>query len=151
MADFFREKDRAGIAAGGPRVNEEWVFFASDGHRELLETIKTPVFDGRGRLLGVLGIARDITQRKQAEASLREQEAFFRLIAENMGDMVTVLDVQGRRLYDSPAYRALFGKPDEVQEADPFASVHPDDRERVRDVYKRQAYACRRGRRRPGR
>ncbi|MBL8368189.1 MAG: PAS domain S-box protein [Candidatus Accumulibacter sp.] len=135
LADFFREKDRAAIAAGGPRVNEEWVSFASDGHRELLETIKTPVFDGRGRLLGVLGIARDITQRKQAEASLREQEAFFRLIAENMGDMVTVLDVQGRRLYDSPAYRALFGKPDEVQEADPFASVHPDDRERVRRAF----------------
>jgi len=135
LADFFREKDRAAIAAGGPRVNEEWVSFASDGHRELLETIKTPVFDGRGRLLGVLGIARDITQRKQAEASLREQEAFFRLIAENMGDMVTVLDVQGRRLYDSPAYRALFGNPEEVQEPDPFASVHPDDRERVRRAF----------------
>jgi len=135
LADFFREKDRAAIAAGGPRVNEEWVSFASDGHRELLETIKTPVFDGRGRLLGVLGIARDITQRKQAEASLREQEAFFRLIAENMGDMVTVLDVQGRRLYDSPAYRALFGNPEEVQEPDPFASVHPDDREGVRRAF----------------
>jgi PAS domain S-box-containing protein len=135
LADFFRESDRAAIAAGAPRVNEEWVSFASDGHRELLETIKAPVYDGRGGLLGVLGIARDITQHKQAEARLREQEAFFRLIAENMGDMVAVLDLQGCLVYDSKAYRALFGKPDALPDRDPFALVHPDDREHVRQAF----------------
>ncbi len=66
LADFFREKDKAAILAAGPSINEEWVTFASDGHRELLETIKTPVFDQTGKLLGVLGIARDITERKQS-------------------------------------------------------------------------------------
>jgi PAS domain S-box-containing protein len=135
LADFFRESDRAAIAAGAPRVNEEWVSFASDGHRELLEIIKAPVYDERGGLLGVLGIARDITQRKQAEARLREQEAFFRLIAENMGDMVAVLDLQGCLVYDSKAYRALFGKPDALPDRDPFALVHPDDREHVRQAF----------------
>jgi len=74
MADFVREKDRAAIAAGGPSINEEWVCFASDGHRELLETIKAPVFDERGGLVGVLGIARDITQRKRDEAELQRQK-----------------------------------------------------------------------------
>ncbi|WP_313951287.1 PAS domain S-box protein, partial [Accumulibacter sp.] len=74
LADFFREKDRAAIAAGGPSVNEEWVTFASDGHRELLETIKTPVYDQRGGVLGVLGIARNITQRQLDETELRRQK-----------------------------------------------------------------------------
>ncbi len=42
LADFFRDHDRKAIDAGKPSINEEWVTFADDGHRELLETIKTP-------------------------------------------------------------------------------------------------------------
>jgi PAS domain S-box-containing protein len=71
LADSFRSNDHAAIAAGGPRVNEEWVTFAADGYRGLLETIKTPVRDARGRVLGVLGIARDITARKDAEERIQ--------------------------------------------------------------------------------
>jgi PAS domain S-box-containing protein len=66
---------------------------------------------------------------------LREQEAFFRLIAENIGDMVAVLDLEGRRLYNSPSYRALFGEPDALQGTDSFADIHPDDRDKVRKVF----------------
>ncbi|RIX46776.1 MAG: PAS domain S-box protein [Rhodocyclales bacterium GT-UBC] len=62
LADFFRANDRAALAAGGPRSNEEWVTFASDGHRELLNTTKAPMVDNEGRLIGVLGIGRDISQ-----------------------------------------------------------------------------------------
>jgi PAS domain S-box-containing protein len=71
LADFFRTNDRAAMAAGGPTVNEEEVSFASDGHREILQTIKTPFFDGTGNVVGVLGIARDVTAQKTAEAELR--------------------------------------------------------------------------------
>jgi hypothetical protein len=38
----------------GPSVNEEWVAYADDGHRELLETFKTPMRDSQGKLIGVL-------------------------------------------------------------------------------------------------
>ena len=75
LADFFREHDRKAMAAGKPSSNEEWVTFADDGHRALLETVKTPMLDGEGRLIGVLGIARDITERKQAEDLLEQQNA----------------------------------------------------------------------------
>ena len=70
LADFFREHDRIAMAAGKPSVNEEWVVFANDGHRALLETIKTPMQDAKGNLIGVLGIAHDITARKQLEQQL---------------------------------------------------------------------------------
>ena len=72
LADFFRDNDRKAIAASQPTTNEEWVTFASDGHRELLETIKTPVYDSRGHLLGVMGLGRNITQRVQAEQGRKE-------------------------------------------------------------------------------
>lgn len=70
LADFFRDKDKAAMAAGGPRMNEEEITYADAGHREILETIKTPMLDAEGRLIGVLGIGRDITGRKQAEDAL---------------------------------------------------------------------------------
>ncbi len=66
LADFFREKDMAAISAGKPAVNEEEITYADDGHKEVLETVKTPMFDAYGKLVGVLGIAHDITRRKEA-------------------------------------------------------------------------------------
>jgi PAS domain S-box-containing protein len=67
LADFFRNHDKAAIAKGKPSKNEEEVTFADDGHREILETIKTPIYRNDGQLVGVLGIGRDITERKRAE------------------------------------------------------------------------------------
>lgn len=84
LGDFFRQKDREAIAKGGPSVNREEITYADDGHRELLETIKTPMFDGQGKLIGVLGLARDITASCQAEEALRQSEATYRSLFENM-------------------------------------------------------------------
>ena len=55
------------MEAGKPSSNEEWITFADDGHHALLNTIKSPMFDVEGKLIGVLGIARDITEIKKAE------------------------------------------------------------------------------------
>ena len=74
LADFFREHDRNAMAAGKPTCNEEWITFADGGHRVLLETIKTPMYDGKENLIGVLGIGREITERKQHEQELLKIE-----------------------------------------------------------------------------
>ena len=63
QAEFFRQKDREAMAAGAPRVNEEWITLAEGGARVLLETLKTPVLDAFGAPIGVLGIGRDITEQ----------------------------------------------------------------------------------------
>ena len=84
LAHFFREKDRIAIESGKPSFNEEELTFADDGHKELLETIKTPMFDADGKLIGVLGIARDITDRKRTEQELARNEALFHGLFDNM-------------------------------------------------------------------
>lgn len=71
LADFFRENDRAAMEARASRVNEEQLTFAIGGYCGQFETIKTPMYDGQGGLIGVLGIARDISERKRADAELR--------------------------------------------------------------------------------
>ncbi|WP_210395938.1 diguanylate cyclase domain-containing protein [Motiliproteus sediminis] len=74
-ADFFRRKDREMLAARKTRKNEEWVTYP-DGRRALLETQKTPLRDTRGEIDGLVGISRDITQRKQAEEKVARM-AFY--------------------------------------------------------------------------
>lgn len=72
QADGFLANDRRAMAAGEPTVNEEWLNFAEGGYRGLFETIKTPMRDTDGQIVGILGIARDITARKAAEEQIRQ-------------------------------------------------------------------------------
>jgi two-component system, cell cycle sensor histidine kinase and response regulator CckA len=60
---------------------------------------------------------------------LSEQEQMFRLITENAEDLITVVDREGKRLYDSPGYAKL-GYAAGDRNRDPFPEqIHPDDRE----------------------
>ena len=67
LADSFKEYDRIAAEKGGPSYNEEWVTFADGGKRLLLDKTKVPMYDSSRQLIGILGIARDITKRRQAE------------------------------------------------------------------------------------
>ncbi len=80
LAQFFRENDNAAIAAGRSVVNEETVTYKDDGHIEELETIKTPMYDDQGNLIGVLGVARDITKRNRIAEELKESEMRFKAL-----------------------------------------------------------------------
>src|SRR5208337_4223431 len=97
-ADFFRRRDKAAIAAGVPTINEEEVTFAEDGHREVLETIKTPIYANDGQLIGVLGIGRNITERKRAEQIQRESEEKYRSLIETTNTGYVILDDSGNVL-----------------------------------------------------
>jgi PAS domain S-box-containing protein len=68
QADAFRAADAAAMRSAVPVSNEEWITFADNGQRALLETVKAAVRDEQGAVVGVLGIGRDITRRKQTEA-----------------------------------------------------------------------------------
>ena len=88
LADFFRANDQLAIHADRPTINEEWITFADDGHRAFLETTKTPMRSGNGQLDGVLGISRDITERKAIEAKLQmHQEDLQELVDERTKEL----------------------------------------------------------------
>jgi diguanylate cyclase (GGDEF)-like protein/PAS domain S-box-containing protein len=109
LADFFRKHDRLAMDKDGPSVNEEWVTFADDGHRELLETIKTPMRDAQGQLVGVLGVARNITEHKRIENALLESEEKLRGLYELSPLGIALTDMNGRYIEFNEAFRNICG------------------------------------------
>ena len=74
-------------------------------------------------------------ERKKAAEALRQSEEFFRLISENVTDLIAVIDERGNRVYNSPSYKSLLGDPDLLRGTNSFQEIHPEDRERVRRVF----------------
>ena len=109
LADFFQAKDREAMAAGKASKNQEWVTFADDRHSALLETIKTPMLSPSGKVVGVLGIAHDITAIRLSEQALREREDRYRAILQTAIDGFLLVDVEGRILEVNDAYCRMSG------------------------------------------
>lgn len=70
-----------------------------------------PVYDAAGTIYRLVGVARDITERKQAEEMLYKREWEFRALIENSPDFIVRHDRNGRILYANPAVEQLFGIP----------------------------------------
>jgi two-component system cell cycle sensor histidine kinase/response regulator CckA len=68
---------------------------------------------------------------------LSERDEMYRLISENAEDLIAVVDGQGRRLYNSPGYKKVFGyEHKELQGSPVLDQTHPDDHERVIEAQK---------------
>jgi len=80
-----------------------------DGRIVILETNGVPILDRDGNLLGYRGADRDVTERKKAEERLQESEEKYRLLAENVTDIIFVLDMNLNLTYVSPSAAPLFG------------------------------------------
>src|SRR2546430_12579781 len=74
-------------------------------------------------------------QRKVTEKHLHRSAELFRQITENVADLIAVLDLDGKWFYNSPSYRTIFEEPDLCPGADSFAGIHPEDRERMRQLF----------------
>jgi diguanylate cyclase (GGDEF)-like protein/PAS domain S-box-containing protein len=105
LADFFRDHDKKAIARGSPSINEETITFASDGHQETLETIKTPIHFKNGDLIGVLSVGRDITERKKAQEQLILAASVFA----NAHDGILICNAEVEIIDVNPVFESISG------------------------------------------
>jgi PAS domain S-box-containing protein len=112
-AEAYREADRQMLASGQPRHTEEWIQYP-DGRQVLLETLKTPYVGPDGKVIGLIGISRDITIRHQAETALRESEAYLHSIMDSIRVGVVLIEAESHRVMDVNRYAAeIIGCPRE--------------------------------------
>ncbi len=92
------------------------------------------VSDAGGEICALEGFITDITDQTLADERLRESESRYKLLAENMRDLVCLHDLEGRYVYVSPVSATLLGyQPPEMIGASPYEFIHPEDVERLRD------------------
>jgi PAS domain S-box-containing protein len=142
QAAFFGEKDRIVLATGKPSTNQEWLTFASDGHRSMVETVKVPLRGVDEKPLGVLGIARDITLVREAELALRERLELRDRLARVVDVIPGVLFSLRRRPdgtlelpYVSAQVQQYWGVSPESLRANVgqfWGAIHPQDMESIR-------------------
>ena len=71
-------------------------------------------------------------QLQRIRRQLAERDQLFQLISENAADMIALVDSEGRRLYNSPAYQRVLGYgPEELNSTNALEQIHPDDQPRV--------------------
>jgi PAS domain S-box-containing protein len=135
VAEVIRELDRQVLASGKESHFEEWVTYR-DGRRGLLDTVKTPFYGPDGKQLGLVGIARDITQRKRAEEALRESEELFHTLCDSAPIGIFRTDADGNRIYCSPGWENITGmSASEGMEMGWVKGIHPDDLEEHMKVW----------------
>jgi PAS domain S-box-containing protein len=97
-------------------------------------TVKGPMRDSEGQVIGIYCISRDITRKQQAEEQLRRSEQRYQLVLDATRDGIWDWDLRTGQAYLSPHYYDLIGyRPEDVTPGLEFfkRSMHPDDMERV--------------------
>ena len=120
------------VLSGQRILASEYEFITKDGKRKIGEISGAPLIR-HGKPAAVVSVARDVTDRKEAERALRESEARFRRLAENAQDVIFRYDLVPRRClsFVSPAVTHITGYSPEEHTTNPdlfYSLVRPQDR-----------------------
>jgi two-component system, cell cycle sensor histidine kinase and response regulator CckA len=108
-----------------------------NGRRVRIE-VSTQIMFKDGVPIGVQGIARDITERRQASEALETSERYFRALLENAADAITIMNADGSIRYSSPSIERIVGYvPEERRGKSVFEIIIPEDQAKARVLFER--------------
>jgi PAS domain S-box-containing protein len=90
-------------------VSLELEVYCRDGSTKWTDNRISYLRDSEGQISGYLGVTRDITDRRAAEEALRESERRYRVVTENVTDVIWIVDMNLQPTYVSPSVEAVFG------------------------------------------
>lgn len=114
------------------RVTATYRTLHKAGHWIWVEASLSLVHNAGGTPTGIVSSLRDVTERKAAEVAVETSEARYRLLADNVSDLIVLEYADERRPYISPAVTTMLGF--SVEEANRLGMsdwIHPEDRARV--------------------
>ncbi len=129
VAGQLQEQDRRVLKGETVEAENE---ISINGRTTVFETIKAPMRNQEGQIVGICGIARDVTERRKTETVLVETEERYRTVIENMNDAVSIISGNSH-IYVNQRFLDMFGYRDleEVLNGRPYSYVHPTDRASV--------------------
>jgi hypothetical protein len=101
-AGFFAD-DQSVLQTGKPVINREEKVVLRDGETRWLLTTKVPWRDASGKIIGLVGIGRDVTDHRQAEIKLQEERNLLRTLIDNLPDGIYAKDAEARKIMANPA------------------------------------------------
>ncbi|MBI1279868.1 MAG: PAS domain S-box protein [Anaerolineaceae bacterium] len=128
--DFERIQaiNQTSLENGSPVNNIEYRFMHPDGKVVWVSDSSRPMYDELGNVTGHIITMTNITELKHLEEALRQNEERLRNITDNLYDLVTQNDAEGRIVFVSPSSRTMLGiEPQDVVGKLTFDFVHHDD------------------------
>jgi PAS domain S-box-containing protein len=139
IAEEDREAVRNRIAALTPEApisTDEHRVIRPDGSTGWQQWTDRAFFDAEGKVVELQSVGHDITDRKLAESRVRTSETVFHSIFENVQDMISVLDAEGRALFQSRSIERTLGWSEEERRGkSAFELLHPDEVSATQEVY----------------
>ncbi|OSM00106.1 PAS domain-containing protein [Magnetofaba australis] len=110
VSDALRQHDRRVMENGERIEREERNIIQSSGEERVYWSVKLPIRDPDGAIIGLCGVSTDITERRRAEEALAQQKALLNTVLENIDGYVYMKDAQRRYLYVNSKTAALYQK-----------------------------------------
>jgi len=109
LARSFYEEEQRIIDSGEPLINRIEFNPTPDGQPRWFSATKVPIKDPNGRVIGIVGVSRDITERKQVEDTLAAERDLLQALMDNIPDLIYFKDTSSRFTRINRAEAKLLG------------------------------------------
>ncbi|MFW9876695.1 MAG: PAS domain S-box protein, partial [Candidatus Thorarchaeota archaeon] len=120
----------------------EMEFNKKDGTAVSVEVNLSALSDDNNQLIGILGVARDITNRKRLDEALREREEKYRLLFDNSNEGIIVTQKGLLKFFNPKAVEFTKYSQKELSAKSFYDLIHPDDRDFVEKLHKKNLKDC---------